>query len=1045
MRIKYIKPGIWRGLAAMFSLLLVIVITAASIMEQYRQPLDAVLGTVSQETVTLETDSEEDIWTYKAKYTTAEEVYEGLKEFAIRESQETIVLLKNESDALPLDKNANITLLGMRSYSPVYGGSMGSIPDAQSINGNEMYNAFANRGFGINQKQVDAYQAYLTSIGATQWSENRNGGYVPQYAELTITNNVVEPTPDELETVSPGYTSDYASYQDAAIVVFGRPGGEGTTYNPDDLEEGTSSQTGHILSLTDDEMRILEHAKENFDKVVVLLNTANQLDVKYLEEDPDIDAILWIGMPGSYGFYGVADVLNGTVNPSAHLGDTYATNSTLAPAMQNFGELTWGNIDSLEGDNINSYLIETEGIYTGYRYYETRYADVVDGVEGAAEASAGTYADSDGRPAAEDGIWDYANEVVYPFGYGLSYTTFEQTLDEVLVMGDKTTAEVTVTVENTGSVSGKSVVQVYAQAPYTEYDKANGVEKSAIQLMNYEKTGELAPGESQTITMEIDMSNLASYDYTNAQTYIMEGGDYYFAIGDDSHDALNHILAAQGKTMADGMTADGDAAKTYQFTWEGDVDAETFSVSQTGETITNHLTTGDYAMDINEFMPGTAVYLSRSDWNGTFPTTIAGLEANERMADLLDNDFIEISTDEDTSDIIFGDTSTDLTIADLKGADFDDPRWETLLNQITITDFLNYAAASFHGVAAFPSVGLAAYNADDGPGGSDSHTLEEGKYQGETFEDADEYAGYSTRVAPAPINLAYSWNKELAYENGELILGESALMFGLPILIGPGGNIHRHAWNGRGFEYYSEDPILSGYTGSAVVQGAQSKGCMVNIKHAAFNDQEKNRSGVAVFTNEQAARELELKNLMQIFVANGKPASFAEDSAYDDVYQVGALGVMTSYNRIGCVASSSNYGVMYDIMRKEWGFQGYNVTDMLGTVSPKGSPKESILAGTTNFCAFNADPTLTYWNEESLKNDRDICLAIRENAHYALYALANSVAMNGISSSMETVWFMTWWRALYIALIAVFGVLTVGSMVMYGISMKNRRKGGSKA
>lgn len=1037
----HMKTGVLRGTAVLSTLLMACSMVAGSVLEQYRQPVDALFGTVSQITVTDADAEDEDLWTYKAKFTTAQEAYEGLKEQAILESEETVVLLKNSDSALPLAKGSAVTLLGMRSYAPVYGGSMASIADAESTKGNELHNALINEGFSVNPTQLNAYQAYLNSIGATEWTVNASGFEVPEYEELTLTNDVVEPTPDELAAVAPDYDSEYASYGDAAIVVFGRPGGESTNYDPDDLAEGVHTQTGHILSLTDDEMAILKHAEANFDKVIVLLNTANQLDVKYLQDDPEVDAILWIGMPGSFGFNGVAEVLDGTVNPSAHLGDTYATNSTLAPAMSNFGDIPWGNLDELEGDNINSYLVESEGIYTGYRYYETRYSDVVAGVSGAAEASAGTYAAADGTPATVDGTWEYANEVVYPFGYGLSYTTFQQTLDDAQVSEDKTTATVTVTVTNTGSVAGKDVIQVYAQAPYTDYDRQYGVEKSAIQLMNYEKTELLEPGASQTITLQIDMSNLASYDYTNAQTYIVEGGDYYFAIGDDSHDALNNVLAAQGYTVENGMTAAGDASKTYHFVWEGGVDSETFSVSETGETITNHLSEGDYAMDINSFLSGTVTYLTRSDWNGTFPQTITDLEASEEMADLLDNDFISLSDSDDVSDIVFGDTSSDITFADMKGADFDDPRWEELLNKITISDYLSFTSSSFHSVAAFPSVGLSAYTTDDGPGGSDNHLMGEGQYQGEPYPDAEDYAQYSTRVFPASINLAYSWNKELAEANGEILLGETSLMFNMPLIIGPGANIHRHAWNGRGFEYYSEDPILSGYTGSAVTQGAQRMGCMVNLKHPAFNDQEINRAGVAVFTNEQAARELELKNLQQIITAAGKPASYEGNEEYDDLYVTGALGIMTSYNRIGCVASSANYGVMYQILREEWGFQGYSVTDMLGTVNMAGAPKESLLAGTTNFCAFSADESLTYWNEESLENDRDICEAIRENTHYALYALANSSAVNGLSANTHTEMQLTWWRAAYISLSTLFLVLDLACVALYCL---NRRKHGKK-
>ena len=785
-------------------------------------------------------------------------------------------------------------------------------------------------------------------------------------------------------------------------------------------------------------MAMIEEAKANFDKVIVLVNAANPMEISNLEEDPDIDAILWVGYPGAYGFYGVADVLNGTVAPSAHLGDTFVKNGALAPAMQNFGNIPWANAsDFAEGTSVNSYLIENEGIYTGYRYYETRYADIVLG-NGGANASAGTYANADGTVATSDGTWSYDNEVVYPFGYGMSYTTFEQTLDSVVITGDKRTATVTVTTTNTGDVAGKAVVQLYASAPYTDYDKQNGIEKSALQLMDYEKTNTLQPGESQTIPMNVDMSLLASYDSQNAKTFIVDPGDYYFAIGSDAHDALNNILAAQGKTTADGMTADGDASKTYQWTWDGAVDADTFSVSKAGVEITNAVSDGDYSMDINTFIPGTATYLSRSDWDGTFPTTITGLKAEGRLATLLANDFIDIKTDEDTSDIVFGDTTSTLTLNDLKGADFDDPRWDELVGKVTIDEFLNFASNAFHNIQNIDSVGLLQYAADDGPNGSDSHYLTEGSYQGTPYADAADY-DYGTRVGPTPENIAYSWNKELAYRVGEITLGESTLVLNLPIMIGPGMNIHRHGYNGRGAEYYSEDPVLSGYTGSAVVQGAQSKGTLVNIKHAAFNDQEINRSGIAVFMTEQKARELELRNLQQAFEGNGKPASFEADPSRDDTYTVGALGVMSSYNRIGAVASSANAGVQVQIMRNEWGFKGYNVTDFTG-VTLHASPKESILAGTTAFCGFGKDDSITYWNADALKGDRTMLLAIKQNIHYLLYALANSAAMNGVNSTTRTISVMTWWRMTYRVCIYGFAALTALCALLYVVSAVKSKK-----
>lgn len=1033
------KTNVWRGVSMVSASLLTVSLLAGNILETYRTSVDAFVGTRSKKTVTESSDNEEDSWNYKSAFKTAKEAYEGFKEYAIRSSQETYALLKNENDALPLAKDAKLTMFGIRSYAPVYGNTGGSVPDGKSTV--EIFDAFTERGFQLNPSMLAAYEKFFAD---KEWTVPQfGGGILPAYAEVTAYNDPCELTLSELEQLNPDYNSQYSEYSDAAIVVVGRVGGEnGDGYYPGEAgrADGVETVTGNILSLSGEEMALIDEAKANFDKVIVLVNATNPMEIGNLKDDPDIDAIMWIGYPGAYGFYGVADVLNGTVSPSAHLGDTFAKNSALAPAMANYGNIPWENAgDFAEVENVNSYLIEAEGIYAGYRYYETRYADIVLG-NGGSEASAGTYANADGTVAEKDGTWDYANEVVYPFGYGLSYTEFEQTLDSVEILGTKETATVTVTTKNTGDVAGKAVVQLYASAPYTDYDKENHIEKSAVQLMDFEKTKTLEPGESQTITMEVDMSNLASYDSENAKTYIVDPGTYYFAIGDDAHDALNNILAAQEKTAKDGMTADGNADKTYEWTWDGEVDAETFSVSKNGTEITNALSEGDYAMDINAFMPDTVTYLSRSDWDGTFPETYSGLSANEQLSKLLGNDIIELKTDDDVSDLVFGDTTSTLTLNDLKGADFDDPRWEELVNKVSVQEFLDFAANAFHNIAAIPSVGLLQYAADDGPNGSDSHYLTEGQYQGKPYEDAAEY-DYGTRVSPTPQNIAYSWNKELSYEFGEIVLGESTLVLNLPIMIGPGMNIHRHAYNSRGAEYYSEDPILTGYIGSAVVQGAQSKGTLVNIKHAAFNDQEINRSGIAVFMNEQKARELELRGLEQAFEANGKPASFAADETKADTYTEGALGVMSSYNRIGAVAASANVGVQEQIMRGEWGFKGYNVTDFTG-VSLKGAPKESILAGTTAFCGFGVSEEIKYWNPVALSGDREMLLAIKENIHYLLYALSHSAAMNGVNATTHSVNVMTWWRATYLSCIGVFAVLTAAGLI--GTAVSRRKKSDKK-
>lgn len=1030
----------WRGLTAAGVVVLTTGLVAGQILETYRQAVDQVAGTRSQVTTSNPSEDDANTWNFVSEFQSGEQAFNGLAEFAQEQADEGTVLLKNNG-ALPMAENPKVTMLGVRSYAPVYGSSGGSITDGYSVV--EISDAFAEKGLDLNPSLLGTYESYFAD---KSWVEPQFGtGIIPEYAEVTAYDDPHEISVDDLLALNPDFRSEYSEYNDAAIVVVGRPGGEnGYGYFPGEegRADGVNTETGNILSLSDEEREIIDEAKANFDNVIVLINAVNQMEIASLEDDPDIDAILWVGFPGAYGFYSVADVLTGDVTPSGRLGNIFAKNTAVAPAMTNYGDIPWQNVsDFSEADNVNSYLIQAEGIYNGYRYYETRYADIVLG-NGGSEASEGTYANTDGTAATSAGTWEYGNEVVYPFGHGLSYTSFEQELGAVEVQGDRRSATVEVTVTNTGDVAGKDSIQVYAAVPYTDYDRENGIEKSAIQLMDFEKSQLLEPGESQTITMNLDLANLASYDAFGTETYIVTPGDYALAIGADAHDALNNVLASQGQSAADGMTTDGDATKAYEWTWDGEVDADTFSVSSTGVEITNRLTEGDMAMDYNAFEPGTVTYLTRSDWDGTFPETYDGIAANEQISHLLRNDLVSVAADDDVSDLVFGDTESELMLADMKAADFDDPRWQELVEKVTVQEFLDFAQDAFHNIAAIPSVGFAQRNADDGPGGSDSHYLNEGQFQGEPWDDADEYVS-GFRVAPSPVNLAYSWNKELAFRNGEIILGESTLSADLPIMIGPGMNLHRHAYNSRGVEYYSEDPMLSGYIGSAVVQGAQSKGTLVNIKHLGFNDQEINRSGIAVFMTEQKAREMELRNLQQAFEATGEPASFVADPARDGLYEQGALGLMSSYNRIGAVAPSANTGVMVDILRDEWGFKGYNVTDFTG-VHPKAAPKESILAGTTAFCGFGIDDSISYWNEDALSGDRAMLEAIQQNVHYILYSLSHSSALNGVNSTTETVDVVTWWRATYLSIIAV-GALAIGTgLTGYTVATVRSRRSGKE-
>ena len=907
----------------------------------------------------------------------------------------------------------------------IYGNNGGSTPDFKTTSENLASDVFA-KYFDVNQNLQNFYKDYTKDM---TWGSAGYGAKSPSYQELINKNGseVFEVPADQIKS----HLGDNASYKKTGIVVVGREGGEQFNYYKQNFKGKTS--TGNVFGLTEEEKSVIKLAKETCEKVIVLINSTQVMEFKELSVDPDIDAIMWIGYPGPYGLYKVCETLLGKVNPSGHLGDTFPTNGAVAPALQSFGNIPWVNANTFSKDaNVNSYLIEAEGIYSGYRYYETRYADAVLGKGNATTAKAGQYTASDYSVATTDGTWNYNHEVNYSFGHGLSYTTFKQTLDSVEIKGDKETATVKATVENTGSVAGKSVIQLYAQTPYTEYDKSNGVEKSAIQLLDFEKTSLLEPKQKVQVTMNVDLENIASYDSKKAKTYIADAGTYYISLGESAHDALNNVFATQGKTTKDGLDKNGDASKVYSWSWD-EFDDKTFSVTDNGTPITNRVSDGDSSMDLNSFegYENTVTYLSRKDWVSTFPKAYEGLSATGRLATLLGNDFIALKTNDDVSSFAWG-VDKGLTLNDLKGATWDDPRWNDLVNQVTIDEFLSFASNAFHNIAPIESVGYIGNKADDGPGGSDSYSFESGQFEGTKWSDAEDYKGYGTRVAPSQQNLAYTFNKELAYENGQIILGETSLIFNLPIMIGPGMNLHRHGYNGRGGEYYSEDPILSGFIGSASVQGAQSKGVLVNIKHAAFNDQEVNRSGIAVFMNEQKARELELRNLQQAFEGKGKPASFEGNNEYDNTYKVGAYGVMTSYNRIGATASSANKGVMVDIMRNEWGFKGYNVTDFTG-VSLKAAPKESILYGTTAFCGFgSATGTVAeYWKGEVLEKDADMSAAIKQNIKYILYSLANSNALNGINSSSRKVELMTSWRAIYISLLTIFGATTLAAIVSY--------------
>lgn len=996
--------NLWRGSTYVMTSFLVLTAGISGILEANRTMVDTYFDTQSSTIVGEEVEGEALFSTYQPDYETSDSLVARHKELVELVQEEGSVLLKNKDNALPIAKSSpRVTLFGLRSESTIGIGTVG------------LKQGLEERGFQVNETMAEAYK---TLAADSRFSDSGRGSSVNKlptsYYPIDTESKVVlaEPTLSDIESVKPDYASSVSDYNDLGIVVIGRPWTEGGDYFPGSVGIDQSCGANNPLSLTNDERAIIDYAKESCDKVVVLLNTNNPIELEELENDNDVDAIMWIGNPGGYGAYGIADLLKGAANPSGKLIDTYAVDSVSSPAMQNFGVNKWSNGATAAIDGAasgNYFLAEAEGIYTGYKYYETRYEDTV--------LRRGNAASAKGAFASQDG-WSYAEEVTYSFGYGLSYSTFEQTLDKVVVSADAKTATVTVTVENLSDIPGKDVVQIYAQAPYIE----GGVEKSAVQLLDYVKTETLVKGKPQTYEIEVDLQNLASYDYKDAQTYILDFGDYYFSVGNGAHEALNSILAAKGKTVADGMDTVGNAdqAKVWHYTGNG-VDDYTFALSKTNTKVGNALQDADY----NNWKANSVTYLSRADWDSTWPVSYNGkLEATTEMIPYLNNNFYELKTNDDVSDIQWN-ASGNLKFSEMKGADYDDPRWEELLNQLDLQDVVRFIGKGNYNYQSLPAIGFSGGQmAADGTRGFGGTLYANANTAAPWIREDDPNASFGTGDMCSSEIVAATFSPEILNAIGNL-WGNDSLYNGLPLLFAPAMNLHRTPYGGRNGDYYSEDPVVSGISAREICKGAQEKGLIVVIKHFAFNDQESNREGVCVFMNEQKARESELR-------------------AFQIAFEGGVIGTMTAYNRIGPVWVGAHKGLLQTILRDEWGFNGYTVTDMAGNGSYM-TYKEGVIAGTTNFLALGNQfqwDNLGYVTENtnSFGGDAEMQEAMKLSTKRALYTFANSNLMNSINSTTREVWLMTWWRAVYISLIVLFSFLTLGSATLYALTYVSKGK-----
>ena len=898
---------------------------------------------------------------YKADYD-KDSIGDAEKQLDRQIANEGYVLLKNDGNTMPFEQGTTFSF---------FGESVKNLTATQSVltqftgakgNSNQLKDSFESRGFGVNQTLMDFYtkgagSKYTMGTGSINFgaAEDFRINECP-LSELESADGVLDSTKDTVP-----------------VFVMRRVAGEGRDMPRSMYNHATSAEDKAKTYLEPDstELEILQYINDNFDNGVVILNTASALNLGWLYQFPNIKSVLFVPSTGRYGTDSLADIFAGEVSPSGKTVDTFEANSLNSPAAQNYGDYQY-----IDGDgNLTgySYVSYAEGIYVGYRYYETRYEDAVLG-----QGNAGDF--------------DYDSEVVYPFGYGLSYTTFDWS--NYQASWDGTTCTVSVDVTNTGDVAGKDVVEVYAQSPYTDYDRANGVEKSAVQLVNYGKTKLLEPGETQTVSVTFDQDMLKAYDANGAKTYILDAGTYYVTAAHDSHDAVNNVLAAKGANVA------GDASRVSTYVPSNtDVDTTTYATdAKSGAEITN----------LFDDAKGDVTYLTRADWEGTFPqhdgtplegdvsTWGAEINAVDENGDPVSYAWGKVASPElidrlkgldsgnPVSDATISDTpvygqDNGISLIDLRGKDYNDPMWNQLLDELSAEDYRELVGHSGYGSNFVQSIGK--------PFNIDADTA------------AGLIYGGTGMMFCSPVVMAQTWNQDLASAYGAMI-GNEANIGGTTGWYAPSMNIHRTPFTGRNGEYYSEDPVISGTVASLEIKGAAEKGVYSTIKHFALNDQENHRGdggieqGCATWSNEQAIREIYVKpfdicmhvgTVDENYVEQGADGSYSMATTKVDACQA----IMSAFNRVGATWAGGNYALLTGLARNEWGFNGWIVTDSANSAAPYMDSSQMIRAGGDSRLRSNEN---NYQYDEN--NSAEYHYA-REAIHHLLYVTANSKAMEG--------------------------------------------------
>ena len=762
--------------------------------------------------------------------TLSDETNEEAAEVAEEIMEDGIVLLKNES-LLPLNETKKLNIFGWESINPAYGGAgSGGINDLYDIV--SLNQGLENAGFSINQELVDFYNNY--------------GADNPEMSIQKQSWTLPEPPVD---TYSDELIKSAKEYSDVAVVVLSRKAGEGHNDIPMDVRKAAYDNNSdeyddfpegeHYLQLSQTERDMVDMVCSNFDNVIVVYNGANQFELGFADEYPQIKSVVWCPGTGNVGFNALGKVFSGEVNPSGKTPDTFIYDMTTAPWWNNAEKTEYTNLADLAVEGMNAGTAQVyapaftnyvEGIYVGYKYYET---------------------------AAQEGAIDYDKTVQYPFGYGLSYTEFEQKMGELEEKDGQISVDVEVT--NSGDVAGKDVVEVYYKPPYTN----GGIEKSSANLIEFAKTDLLQPGESQTVTVTFSIEDMASYDENNAKAYVLEKGDYVISINSDSHTVLDQ--------------------KTY--TADTDVVYEEENKRVSDDTA---------ATNVFEDAKGDVTYLSRADHFANYEEATAAPASAELGEPYVSEYHLNSNFDKTTylnDEDVMPTTGADngLTLADMRDADYDDPRWEKLLDQLTVDEMANMIAMAGYQTAAMDSVGKVATLDFDGPAAINNN-----------------FTGVGSIGFPIEVVVASTWNKELAQAWGEC-MGKISQEMGAEGWYAPGMNTHRTAFGARNYEYFSEDGVLAGNMGAKAVEGARKYGVYSYIKHFALY--EGNAKMVSVWSNEQAIREIYLKPF-EISVKQG-----------------GANAVMVSWSFLGDKWTGESSNLMNTVLRDEWGFRGMALTD----------------------------------------------------------------------------------------------------------------------